>query len=689
MFGFVNKRRGSATPVVLVALTLVIILALVIVKRPRDRQTPLVPPQTAAQGDTRALYIAQTALDRSVKALAADPGWRSGFEATPFEDGTYDVRVFEHGDSARTLPPNYVRIVAKSNVGGVTSEVEAVWVDAMAAFRHAMTAGNRIELLSHDANHAILPGSIHNNASRGGKISIGSGVTVYGDVTSLGDVEMGSNDVENTVVFGSVWGSSIRMSGAAAIRDPARFGEWEDGIDLNRDGDLEDRGEGGGKHRVSALTAITVDGRSLGNGDMDRSLGGGATSASVGGESIGAIFEPRPDFAAFYELVTGSYVYPPRSKHVTTPLAGDGDGHYFASGDGFIAWLDAQPRGDTVCWRCAGDQRIDPGNGTECPTCAGTGYVAAVVASGVFYVDDALCDLSGLGADLVLHGTIVVADGDPYRWPEKRITSPGGDEVIDHFPTEGKLVLRGEHRSHFTQTYRSSGGERSYRWRRATIFNGENTQTIALPVAHDDPITDFPALVVADEIDIAPRGRGFAYHPGDIGDEKVTMLEGVVYAENRISLHGRGGWEGEPVVFEEELPRAEDESLDESVFNVDLNGDGDMNDRVTVGSIQTVPAVPVSRDEVAVDINNDGVLANVPIGGDYVAYFNENAYVCPVLIYHSGVVLSQEIHACEQTFVIADPAAARALPFGFALTFGAAPHQGLISWKERTQDKPQ
>jgi hypothetical protein len=195
---------------------------------------------------------------------------------------------------------------------------------------------------------------------------------------------------------------------------------------------------------------------------------------------------------------------------------------------------------------------------------------------------------------------------------------------------------------------------------------------------------DFPAILAATEIVIEPRGAGFAYLPGDIGDEALTVLQGVLYAEERVRLHGRGGWNGEPLVFDENAARDAEELLDESVLNVDLNGDGDVFDIVELSGVSEVPVVPLARDRYAVDIDNDGVLGNVPLGGDYVGFFNDNGYVCPILIYHEGLVLSRSIHSCDETLVVFDPLiAATGVPFGFELTSGLAPHQGLVYWQER------
>ncbi len=678
-----SPRGSAATATVMIVLTALVIVTAIAIMNRRGREISS-PPQASSQIDTRAFYIAQTALDRSVKTLAANPEWRDGFNQIAYEDGKYDVKVYgkDGGPDGTTLPANYVRIVASSEVEGVKKEVEAVWVDAMAAFRNTYSAGNRIELQGHDASRVVVLGNIHNNAWDDGAVDVGTGTVVYGHITSLGAVTLhAGDDGRGTTVFGSVWGSRIDLSPGVEVQRHENLSEWTEGIELNGDGDTSDIGLSLGLLSVSATSGVWASGRSLGNGDVDAQIAAGSVGIRVGQESVGAIPDPRPDFVAYYELVTGGSSYPPAAEHVAVAINGDGDGHYFRSAEAFLACLEFQDPSGVYCWRCAGEGAIDPGNTTECPTCRATGRDAAIVVSGIFYVDDDTLDLGALGNNLVVHGTIVVAEGDPYTWPAKSIRVPGGAETIDHFPTSGQFVLKGHRRMHFTQTYRSSVERGTYLWRRRTLFSGENQQTIAVPEP-DRTLRDFPAIVAATKVVIEPRGSGFAYYPGDIGDEKLTVLQGVLYGETEVRLHGRGGWSGDTLVFAEGVPRAEDDIIEEPVFNVDLDGDGDAFDSVEVSSISGVPVIPVSRKGYCVDLNNDGLLGDVQVGMDYVRFFNDAGHVCPVLIYQEGIVLGQSIHSCEQTFVLLDPQMATP-PFGFEVSFGFVPHRGLVSWRER------
>lgn len=683
-----NARGSARTVAILITVTLLIIAAGIRLIR-TNRSSSDALPQAAEQIDSHAFYIAQTALDRSIKALVADPKWRDGFAEVPFEQGKYNVHVY---DTERTnpdresLPPNYVRIVASSEVEGVIKEVEAVWVNAMSAFNHTYAAGERIELGNHGAREIVFMGDLHNNAWEGGKIEIHDGVRLYGNVSSSGPVVIGSEDPSRpTRVYGSVWGSDIDISRSAEIRKFESLSEWTEGVDLNGDGDTTDIGVERGPIDVVGAHSIRSADRPVGDGETDSRIGGGSVQVTVGRDGLGPVVDPRPDFTAYYELVTGLSSYPPSADHRSTHILGDGDGHYFASGSEFLDWLRFQNERDVFCWRCAGDERIDPGNTTPCPTCGGTGRVRAVVVSGIFYVDDAVLDLTALGKNIILHGTIVVAEGNPYEWPSKKIPVPGGEAEIAHFPQKGRLELHGQNRMHFTQTYRSDQDAADYTWQQRKLHAGEAMQIVPVPVPRSGHfMRDFPAIIAADAIIIEPRGEGFAYHPGDIGDERITVLQGVVYAENEVRLHGRGGWSGEKMIFDEMEARDEDEALDEPVLNVDLNGDHDVFDRVEISAISMVPVVPVANGKYSVDINNDGVLGEVTIGMDYIGFFNDNGYPYPTLIYLQGLVLGRYIHSCEETLVQHDPGIpAAGIPFGFEVSFGSTTYQGLVSWSER------
>ena len=685
-----TPNKNSATTIaVLILVTLVIIVGrLTMVGRDgSDRSVP----QIASQADNQAFYIAQTALDRSVKALMANPRWREGFADISFASGSYSVDVYdaasgEGRNATSTLPPNYVRIVASSEIDGVTKAVEAVWVNAMAAFYYNYAAGDELEIGHEDGANLVVLGNLHNNAWAGGRTTVRAGATIYGNVTSTGDIALGGDrHARPTIVYGSVWGSRVQLSDSSEIRRYENLTEETEGIDLNGDGDTTDIGLSKGPIHASGARSIKVAGRALASGARDRRIGGGMLPVVVGAAGIGPTVDPRPDFTAYYELVTGTSTYPPALGHVASPILGDGDGHYFASANLFIDWLKFRNDSAVLCWRCAGDGWIDPEGASACPPCSGSGADRAVEITGVFYIDDETLDLGECGENLIVHGTIVVAAGNPYRWPKKTVNIPGNRATIDHFPEKGAFVLKGARRMHFTQTYRSDEDGGSYVWNKRQLYGGADVQVLALPEPRPErAMHDFPAILAPALVEIGPRKAGFAYHAGDIGDEALTILQGVLFCEERILIHGRGGWRGESLEFDEETSRSDEDALDESVLNIDLNGDGDIFDRVELSAVTTVPVIPVSNRRYNVDINSDGVLNKVTIGVDYRGFFERHGYRYPVLVYHQGLLLGQRIHSCEAVFVDFDPEiAAAGIPFGFEVSFGAAPYQGLVSWREQ------
>lgn len=684
-------RQGAGstkTAVGLSLLTLLIIVAGIRLARRPGHPTTDALPQASQQLDSRAFYVAQTGLDRSIKALVDNPSWRDGFESVPFESGTYSVKVYdaEHeAGPAVTLPRNYVRIVASSEVEGVTREVEAIWVDAMSAFRQAYSAGNHIEFVNHGVDDIIVVGNVHNNAWDGGSVEIDTGTRLYGDITALGSVDIGKGTTGTPAsIYGSVWGKRIDVAATAAIHRFESLSEWTEGIDLNGDGDATDIGLNRDPIQIVGAEAVISGGHPVTNGSTNSRLGEGSVPIAVGVGSIGPIVDPRPDFTTYYETVTGSSSYPPQQNHVTAHILGDGEGHYFASADAFIEWLHFQNEGTAYCWRCAGDQRIDPANSTVCPDCNGTGREPAIEISGIFYIDDKTLDLSELGQNLLVHGTIVVCDGNPYEWPAKHIHIPGGEADIPNFPQKGSFIIKGPNRMNFTQSYRSDEDAADYTWRTKIVLGGQNAQTIPIPEpAKGHFMRDYPAIIAADRIVIEPRGTGFAYQPGDIGDERLTILQGVVYAEDEVRLHGHGGWSGEELVFDEMQARAGDDALDEPVLNVDLNGDNDEFDRVELSGITTIPVIPVGNGRYSVDLNQDGVLGKVTVGVDYLGFFRDHGYGYPTLIYIEGLVLGTSIHSCEETLVVHDRKIATGVPFGFDVSFGATTYQGLVFWSER------
>ncbi|MFQ5512010.1 MAG: hypothetical protein ACE5EO_09190 [Candidatus Krumholzibacteriia bacterium] len=642
------------------------------------------------KSETKAFYIAQTAIDRSVKQLTENPGWRDGYTAAKYEGGKYDVEVFDSTDNGigtfdPNLPDNYVRIVATSDLNGVKKEIEALWVNPLTAFNYAYSSGDQVELHNHGTPSAVVTADIHNNAWNGGVINLNEGTTVYGNVTSVGDIVVGTpKDGSAAIVYGNVWGDNIAITTNSRVEKYFNLSEITEGRDLNGDSDALDTGLSKGLADVTGATAINSGGTNLNNGDADGRVASGTVPVSVGGALPATIIDPRPDFGVYYDLVTGSMAYPAGANHVITPIDGDGDGHYFASATAFTSWLTTQGTTNVTCWQCAGDGLVDPTNTVVCPTCGGTGQDQAVVVTGVFYVDDANLDLSAYPSNILMHGSLVVAEGDPNGWPMKTVNIPGGTYDIPHFPTSGTFKMKGASRKHFTQTYRSSNG--TYQWNTREIYTGADVQYLPIMEPTDGTfMRQFPSVITPLKIDIHPRETGSSFYQADIGEEMVTIVQGVMYAEGEVHMHGKGG--GKTTNFDETKNRKPGDKVKEKDVGIDLNGDGDTNDKVQVMNITTVPIIPTGGGKFNVDINADAVLEVVTLGGDYNGLFDTNGWEYPILLYHEGILLGQKLHTCEHYGILFDPEiAGSGIPFGFDVKFGSTSYQGIVAWRENTTE---
>ena len=688
LVGYLRSTRGSSRSVLALVLLIAVVIGGAALMRDSNVKRRNQPVLTGIQGadasDSRAFYIAQTALDRSLKHLSRDPKWREGFSRVPFDSGFYDVRLFDAADIDERSA-NYVRIVASSEIDGVSRSLEAIWVNTLAAFDYAYAVGSELQILNHDSPSSPVIGNAHCNAWNGGGVSLGHGTTYYGELSSPGAIAVGSHDHETPAeIYGGLSAARVSIGGHATVVALENMNERELALDLNGDGDTRDFGVGDVALRVNATDHLTIKGGRVSDGAFDAAVGSGMTPVSVGDAAPRTIFDPRPDFALYYELASGRTSYPPGIDHVVNEVSGDGRGHYFASADAFIDYIDFQIAKSVTCHRCAGERTIGPDDETDCPACAGAGRVDAVVLTGVYYIDDARVDLSDVDRDLVVHGTIVVAQGNPYQWPARTVSTPAGEATIPHFPERGSFIIGGETRPHYTHTYRSSAESGSYTTRPRTLRAGQNQQTIAVDAPPpDQALHYYPAIIAADVIDIAPRETGFAYQPGDIGDERMTFVQGVIYAENHVRLHGRGGYRGSEVVFNEREGRSPDDALEEAILGVDLNGDGDSFDTVDLPSISAVPVIEIGRDRYGIDVNNDGVLSTLQVGADYAAFFGDNGYALPTLIYLEGTVLSQSVHSCEQVRVRWDAnLAGGRMPYAFGVGYGSDVRDGLVSWSE-------
>jgi hypothetical protein len=542
--------------------------------------------------------------------------------------------------------------VARPLDDGTAGAPFALSGDPFSAFTHALCAWNEIRLDASGCGGSVVVGDLHNNASRRGEIRLVGHQDIYGAVTSAGAIDVGSADGGPTTVRGSITGEDVIIRELSEVRDFIGLDEWSEGIDLNGDGDLDDFDFGDEPALVRAARKILCGDEALVSGRTDIRIADGTRAVEIGRVPTRVVARVYPDFRAYYETASGLSSYPPDADHVVSDVPGDGQAHYFASASAFRSWINSQDQTDVLCWRCGGDGAIDPDEATPCPDCEGGGNVPAVEIAGIFYIDDETLDLSAIETHLVVHGTFVIAKGSPYRWPARSVETPGATAAIEHRPEKGAFVLSGPTRMHFTLTPRSDREGGPYAWRHREIRSGADRQTVASSVPEDGrALGEFPAIIAASEIVVGPRSVGFARHPGDVGDEAVTILHGVLYAGGELSLGGRGGWKGEPIVFREEDAREEDDILDESVLRIDLNDDGDVFDRLRLADVSDRPVIPVSKGCYHVDINNDGVLNTVVIGEDYGEFFAKSGYAPPILIHHSGSLVADAIHLGAQCAV--------------------------------------
>ena len=536
--------------------------------------------------------------------------------------------------------------------------------DLFSVYRYAVCAANEIGVCGEGGAGSLVVGDIHNDARRGGAVRIGGMSDVFGGVTSVGDVAIGSADGGGpTVLYGSVRGDKIAIGEFGEVRHFDNLNEWVHGIDLDLNGRVEDMGVTKSSAAVRAAREIVSGAETLVTGDTDPRIADGTQPVEIKPGPQKSVSPPRPDFRVYYEMAAGTTAYPPDEAHVSSGIPGDGDAHYFASAAAFLEWINSQQQISVLCARCSGDGRIDPANSTDCPACFGTGDAPAVEIAGVFYIDDATLDLSRIETHLVVHGTIVVADGNPHDWPKTPVGAPGAAVRNGRYPREGSFKIGGATRMNLTITYRSDEDRGPYVWRHRTVRTGSDLQYVAVPVAEEGrAMRGFPALAAASDIEVLPRAAGFASYAGDIGDEAITVIQGVVFAGGEIRAGGRGGWRGEPIVFDEEELRAEDEILDESVFRIDLNDDGDTFDLLKIADVTGRQVIRVRRGRYTVDLDNNGVLGKALIGEDYGAFFAQNGYATPVLYYQEGTILADTIRLEEESAVFFDPLVAGSAP---------------------------
>jgi hypothetical protein len=158
-----------------------------------------------------------------------------------------------------------------------------------------------------------------------------------------------------------------------------------------------------------------------------------------------------------------------------------------------------------------------------------------------------------------------------------------------------------------------------------------------------------------------------------------------LFAEESVRIDGQGGWRGDPVVFDEQLSRSDDDVFDEAILRVDLNDDGDLFDRVKTPDVTGCPVIPVGRGLYNLDIDNDGVFTRAILGGDYLAFFLQNGFMPPALVYVEGTILGGAIHIAGQCVTTYDPdLESSSPPIGFGIDADPIFAGGVHSWREIT-----
>ncbi|UCH84558.1 MAG: hypothetical protein JSW50_02360, partial [Candidatus Latescibacterota bacterium] len=422
--------RIPQTPRALIMTAIAVIVAVAIRHHALDHKKRL-PANDGNPAKAGAFRAAKSALDQSIETLTIDPDWRDGLETIMLEQGVVDVQIFDGTDDGRGLydpqiPPGYVRVVATGKTGGESVSLEGFWSRQADPFAYVLLAGDGIDIGPYIGQSCVIIGDVHANAAGGGSLDVNSGATVYGNTTGTAGVVVGTpHSTSPAVVFGRLSGTDVVIEDTGELRDFENLNEAAVGFDLDLDGKTDNVFASKNQTTLTAGRSVVSGGVTLSDGDTDYRIAMGSSPVRLRSPGSGIREHPLPDFAAYYHLTTGSLTYPAASEHVTTPIPGDGDGHYFQSASTFLDWIrNCYPK-NGVCWRCAGDGRVGPDETARCPGCGASSRQPMIEIVGVFYIDDDVLDLSELGTHLVVHGTIVVAEGNPHGWPQKSFGAMG------------------------------------------------------------------------------------------------------------------------------------------------------------------------------------------------------------------------------------------------------------------------
>ncbi|MFQ6002510.1 MAG: PilX N-terminal domain-containing pilus assembly protein, partial [Candidatus Zixiibacteriota bacterium] len=118
MFKIFQNQKGTA---LLIALMMMLMLSLISIASVMTSVTDMDISQNAKQG-TRAFYLAEAGIERSIAQLSDSISWRDGYTNEPLDGGTYNVLI-QDSSSVPSLGQNLL-ITSTGDIYGARSTVE-------------------------------------------------------------------------------------------------------------------------------------------------------------------------------------------------------------------------------------------------------------------------------------------------------------------------------------------------------------------------------------------------------------------------------------------------------------------------------------------------------------------------------------------------------------------------------------
>ncbi len=184
------------------------------------------------EAKTNAFYIAEAGAQRAYARLCQDLRWRNGFENEKIGTGEYSV-VLEDWLSDPGLPPGAIRITSTGTARGMRKTVKMVIrPPSEEAFSCACFAAEDMVLKS--------PTFIYGTVRSGGRLDMGRGSTMYGNVLASRDVFVGCESIRGapTRLYGDIEsGCEVEIAEACSVfsRDSIMSGC---GLSLPADGNV-------------------------------------------------------------------------------------------------------------------------------------------------------------------------------------------------------------------------------------------------------------------------------------------------------------------------------------------------------------------------------------------------------------------------------------------------------------------